>query len=242
MTGSPGSRRPPRLMLMTRAPFATAQRIALASASTGIERCGPTTFATRSSRRRREARDPDAVVRLRGDEPGDERAVPLRVDRRRARRRSSSRRRSARAARDASPSTPESITATRTGAKRRRLDPGVERAVLRGVPLARQERVVGHVGDTPDAERPRRTGRLRRRGGRSAPGRRPRAPDRGEVDDTGRRRARGARRRPQLGRRRREPDREARRAAPAGPRARQSAAATRRAAALAVTSAVPPGR
>ena len=35
-------------MLITRAPFATAQRIALASASTGIERCGPTTFAIRS--------------------------------------------------------------------------------------------------------------------------------------------------------------------------------------------------
>ena len=34
---------------MTRAPFATAQRIAFASASTGIDRCGPTTFATSSS-------------------------------------------------------------------------------------------------------------------------------------------------------------------------------------------------
>ena len=34
---------------MMRAPFATAQRIALASASTGIDRCGPTTFATSSS-------------------------------------------------------------------------------------------------------------------------------------------------------------------------------------------------
>ena len=34
---------------MTRAPLATAQRIALASASTGIDRCGPTTFATSSS-------------------------------------------------------------------------------------------------------------------------------------------------------------------------------------------------
>ena len=34
---------------MMRAPFATAQRIAFASASTGIDRSGPTTFATRSS-------------------------------------------------------------------------------------------------------------------------------------------------------------------------------------------------
>ena len=34
---------------MMLAPFATAQRIALASASTGIDRCGPTTFATSSS-------------------------------------------------------------------------------------------------------------------------------------------------------------------------------------------------
>ena len=34
---------------MTRAPFATAQRIAFASASTGIDRCGPTTFAISSS-------------------------------------------------------------------------------------------------------------------------------------------------------------------------------------------------
>ena len=40
---------PPRLMLITRAPFSTAQRIARASASTGIVRDFVTTFATRSS-------------------------------------------------------------------------------------------------------------------------------------------------------------------------------------------------
>ena len=65
---------------MTRAPLATAQRIALASASTGIDRCGPTTFATSSSAGGCEPGDADAVVRLRRDQAGDERPVPLGVD------------------------------------------------------------------------------------------------------------------------------------------------------------------
>ena len=87
-------------MLITRAPLATAQRIAFASASTGIERCGPTTFAIRSSAGGARPGDADAVVRL-----------ALRSGRRRTSRgpacrpsagprRSSSRRRSGRAARD----------------------------------------------------------------------------------------------------------------------------------------------
>ena len=80
-SGWPGSRGPLRLMLITRAPLATAQRIAFASASTGIEPCGPTTFAIEELRRRREPGDADAVVRPGGDQPGDERAVALGVDR-----------------------------------------------------------------------------------------------------------------------------------------------------------------
>ena len=65
---------------MMRAPLATAQRIALASASTGIDRCGPTTFATSSSAGGCKPGDADAVVRPCRDQAGDERPVPLGVD------------------------------------------------------------------------------------------------------------------------------------------------------------------
>ena len=48
-SGSRGSRKPPRLMLITRAPLSTAHLIAFTSASTSIRSLSSTTFAIRSS-------------------------------------------------------------------------------------------------------------------------------------------------------------------------------------------------
>ena len=64
---------------MTRAPLSTAQRIARASASTGIARDFVTTFAIRSCGRRGQPGDPHAVVEAGPDQPRDERPVPERV-------------------------------------------------------------------------------------------------------------------------------------------------------------------
>ena len=180
-------------MLITRAPFATAQRIAFASASTGIERCGPDDLRdqqlapaarARRSRRRRSSRAairpatnvPCPCVSTVGG-PGDE-ALRGRDPRR--------------AARDASPSTPESITATRTGARGGGSAHASKDAVLRGIPLPRQERVVGHVRDAPRRRAARRTAFPRTPRRADARWRRDRErADRREVDDP--RRATGAR-------------------------------------------------
>ena len=71
---------------MTRAPFATAQRIAFASASTGIEPLRPDDL--RDQRARAGGASPAMPMPSfgpGGDQAGDERPVPLRVDGRRAR-------------------------------------------------------------------------------------------------------------------------------------------------------------
>ena len=177
---------------MTRAPLATAQRIAFASASTGIDRCGPTTFAIRSSAGGASPAIPTpssvcAAIRPATNvpcpwvstvgRPGDEAlrrrdpaaqlgmgAVDARVDHGDPDRR-----------------------------ERRQLGPGVERAVLRRVPLARQERVVRDERLPAGSAAPRRSARRQRRaapprrGAETASGR-----DRGEVDDRRSRRARAS--------------------------------------------------
>ena len=122
---------------MTRAPLATAQRIAFASASTGIDRCGPTTFAIEELGGRRKAGDADAVVRLRRDQAGHERPVPLGVDRGRP---------GDEALRGGDPASQLRMGAVDARVdhgdpdrrERRQLRPRVERAVLRRVPLARK--------------------------------------------------------------------------------------------------------
>ena len=143
---------------MTRAPLATAQRIAFASASTGIDRCGPTTFAIEQLGGRRQARDPDAVVRLRGDQAGHERSVALRVDGGGP---------GDEALRGGDPAAQLGMGAVDTrvdhrdphGGERRQLGPGVERTVLGRVPLPRQERIVRHERRSPAPQRARRTAR-----------------------------------------------------------------------------------
>ena len=68
-------------MLITRAPWSTAQRIAFASASTSISSGRPsTTFATSSCARAPCPAMPTALSDRGGDQPGDERAVALLVE------------------------------------------------------------------------------------------------------------------------------------------------------------------
>ena len=179
---------------MTRAPFATAHRIALRLGLDRDRALGPDDLRDEELRRGREARDPDAVVRPRGDQPGDERAVPLRVDRGRTRRRSSSRPRSGPRSSGCVAVDARVDHGDTHGGERRWLDPRVERAVLRGIPLPRQERIVGLVRDTPGAERLRCTAFPRRRGGRRRPGAET-ASARIGARSTTRRRAAGAERR-----------------------------------------------
>ena len=65
--------------MITRAPLSTAQRIAFASASTGIARRLRDDLRNEELRRGREPCDADPVVHTRADEPRDEGAVPERV-------------------------------------------------------------------------------------------------------------------------------------------------------------------
>ena len=123
-------------MLITRAPCSTAQRIARASTSMSIVPSPSTTFATSSSADGAMPGDALGVVDAGGDQAGDERAVALLVL-------------ASGAADEAlrvddpaselgvAASTPESITATRTGGEQRQLGPEVEGAVRRQVPLLR---------------------------------------------------------------------------------------------------------
>ena len=78
-SGRAGRGLAPRLMLITRAPLSTAQRIAFASASTGIVRELVTTFATSSSADGARPAMPIPLSTPRGDDARDERAVPERV-------------------------------------------------------------------------------------------------------------------------------------------------------------------
>jgi hypothetical protein len=101
--------------------------------------------------RRRESRHPHRVVRLGRDQAGHERPVALGVDQGRAR--------------DEAPGCGDAALQLwmRTvdprvdhrhahGGKRGRIGPRVERAVLHCVPLLHEERVVGDVGGTAEAE------------------------------------------------------------------------------------------
>ena len=78
--GLSGSRRPPRLRLITRAPSSTAQRIARASASSEIVPVAADDLRDSSSARNAMPGDALALSILRRDQPGDERPVPLPVD------------------------------------------------------------------------------------------------------------------------------------------------------------------
>ena len=66
-------------MLITRAPWSTAQRIARDSARTEIERSAATTFATTSSTDGPRPAMPMPLSQLGRDHPGHDRPVPLRV-------------------------------------------------------------------------------------------------------------------------------------------------------------------
>ena len=132
-------------MLITRAPFATAQRIAFASASTGIERCGPTTFAISSSAGGASPAMPTPSSVSAAIRPATKVPCPC-------------------VSTVGGPLTKLFAAAIRLcssgwcpvdsgvdhgnahGRERRRLRPGVEGSVLRGVPLAVEERVVRDVG------------------------------------------------------------------------------------------------
>ena len=76
---SSGSRTPPRLRLITRAPWSTAQRIAATSPSSEISPSRLDDLRDHELRVEREPCDPLVVGRVRGDLAGDERAVTLRV-------------------------------------------------------------------------------------------------------------------------------------------------------------------
>ena len=226
---------------MTRAPFATAQRIAFASASTGIDRCGPTTFAIRSSAGGARPAMPTPSFVSAAISPATNVPWPwvstvagpaTKLLAAAIRPRSSG----------CVPSMPESITATRTaasggGSVQASKDRFCAAYHWRGrngslgtndVPAAPQRLDVARARDTPER---RALGRGDREGG-----------DRREVDDR-RRAARpeSLRDRGTVGGRRdadREPGRLGGRGGARGraPRPRRAAAA------FAITSAVPPGR
>ena len=79
-----GSRTPPRLRLITRAPLSAAHRIAATSAFSGTEPSGGDDLRHEQLRVEREAGHPELVERVRRDLAGDERAVALLVRVRRA--------------------------------------------------------------------------------------------------------------------------------------------------------------
>ena len=114
--GFSGSRTPPRLRLITRAPWSTAQRIAATSAcerDRRRRRCDD--LRDDELRVERQPRDALAVRRVGGDLARNERPVALRCRGTASRRRTTSRRRPGPSAPDAPPSIPESITATLIG-------------------------------------------------------------------------------------------------------------------------------
>ena len=136
--------------------------------------------------RRREAGDPDAVVRLGGDQPGDERAVALRVDGRRAADEALAPRRSGRGARDACrrrPSrsrrpAPARAVAARARRRRRGSGPRTTGAARNGSFGTNACRRAAEPLDVRALRRPRAAARRLRRETRRAPGS-------GEVDDRG---------------------------------------------------------
>ena len=160
--GSRGSRRPPRLRLITRAPLSTAQRIAFASASSRScrSRARPSRSGAATGMRSRRCR---SVVRSRRDHAGDERPVALGVD-------VPAPPTKLRAAGDPAreigclPSIPESITATRTEARKGRSARATHRTNDPGPRTTRRGRKGSFGTYSPgEAGAPRRTGHRERR-------------------------------------------------------------------------------
>ena len=160
LLGSPGSRRPPRLRLITRAPWSTAQWIAADSASSEIVPSVSTTFAISSWAGKAIPAMPTPLFIAAAISPATKVPCPCSsVSALPPTKLFESRIRPANSGWP--PSIPESTTATRTGARIGRLEPGVERPVLVEVPLLGCERVVRDERGRGGRRRERRDGERR---------------------------------------------------------------------------------